>query len=956
MKTNSDAKHYLLEECMTTHYRSLSPHKRPLTCFFRVLLSVGLGLLACALILFASQATQSVSRAEPLPGGIPKLILSTKTVTPTIVAPGPVTLTYNIRLINTGAWTATATSLIDVLPASVTFINGTAQASAGPQPIVQNGILSWTGDVGFDSAVVITFSAALSDSFTFGQVINSAVINDAQLTAPITVTAVTTVTNVPLLTISKSSAPAKPGPNKSLVYRLTVANAGQPAINLPITVTDQVPLNTTVLNVSPGGVAGSGLVTWTRSVTLALNQTTAFTFSVMVGGVSSGTVIANANYQVANSQSGVTAGAPHTVTVVNPIFSLSKSIWPDPPGSNREMTYTLTLLNSGSQATSLVITDRVPTGVNYVRGGALSSGVVSWSLPALDTGESAQFTYTVYINNVMNVPIFNKDYRACSAEGVCQTGKPLTNTVIGPTFMATVKLDPIAKKPGGGGGPVTPTLVVHNLGPGNAINAMAALYFDNISVSANDLYVTPAVGTPPPFPVPLICNVDKCYVWVGPLGVGETITFTTITGQSTIGGAEGTLYTATIVLSDSLSNMSTTPITATAVGEVTHYADPIPVKSAPPVIGRGDLLTYTINIVNYGLSTELPPILTDTIPASTTFVSADYGGVSQTINLSGSLPTAIVSWTLPSLGPGDSVVRSFAVRVNNNLVSGTQIVNNNYLVAGYGNILTGTVVSGPPVTTTVREVGLIDSYKEVTPTITRPGPDNVLTYTLHIVNSSPLPVTGVTAADVLPWQVSTYQRDAVASAGSVVSDIVTLHWTGSVPPYSSQLVTFTVRVDPNYAGPVTNTATINHSGLLTPVVVSAVAYVTDQPVLFISKSAAPDPVKVNAELAYTIRVINAGQQATGLVITDVIPANTSYVPGSATADGQLIGNQIRWEVPVLKPATDSTLEFRVKVNGGKEIVNADYAVQSAEGISTRGAPLVTRVGGNKIYLPLVRRN
>src|SRR5512138_3167924 len=109
---------------MTTSYRSLSPRERPLRGFLRVLLNVGLGLLACALTLFTNQATQPISRAEPLPGGLPKLSLSSKTVTPSIIAPGSVTLTYNIRLVNTGAWTATATSLIDPLPASVTFING----------------------------------------------------------------------------------------------------------------------------------------------------------------------------------------------------------------------------------------------------------------------------------------------------------------------------------------------------------------------------------------------------------------------------------------------------------------------------------------------------------------------------------------------------------------------------------------------------------------------------------------------------------------------------------------------------------------------------------------------------------------------------------------------------------------------------------------------------------------
>ena len=921
-----------------------------------LLLSVGLGLLAGALaFLLASRASRPIVYAEPLPAGTPKLILSTKSVTPTVVAPGPVTLTYNIRLLNTGAWTATATSLVDVLPASITYIDGSAQASSGQPPTVQNGVLAWNGDVGFDSAVEITFSAGLSSAFTSGQVLNSAVVSNSQIATPITLTAVTTVTDAPILTVGKSSMPAQPGPDKPMVYTLAVVNQGQPAVNLPITVTDRVPLSTTVLSVGPDGVSGGGAVTWTRAVTLALGETSAFTFSVMVGNVPSGTVISNADYQVADPQGGVAAGALYTVTVVNPSLSLSKATWPDPPGSNREMTYTLTLLNAGSQATGLVVTDRVPSGVTYLRGGVLSSGVVSWSLPSLDTGASAEFTYTVYISDVMNVPIINRDYQACSAEGICQAGRPLTSTVGGPAFEARVVLDPIAKKPGGGGGPVTPTLIVRNLGPGNATNATAALYFENISVSANDLYVTPTIGTPPPFPSPLICGVDKCYIWTGSLGVGETISFTTITGQSTIGGDEGSPYTATVVISDSLSNVSTAPITGTAAGKITHFSNLLATKSAPPVVGRGSLMTYTLNVFNSGLATDLPPVLTDTVPLSTSVVSVSDSGVTQIVG--SSPPRTVISWTLPALNPGGTVDRSFTVRVFDNLVSGTQILNDDYRTTWYEiNASAFYSKTGAPVTTTVQEVGLIDSYKQVAPTVTRPGPANVLTYSLHIVNSSPVSLTGVAVYDVLPWQSSTYQRDAVAGAGSVVSDIVTLRWTGDVAAFASQVVTFSVRVDPDYRGPVTNTATITHPSLLSPVVVSAVAYVTDQPVLFIGKSASPDPVEAGSELAYTLAVVNAGQQATGLVITDVIPSNTSYVPGSATASGQLAGSQIRWETPVLKPGEGRTFAFRVKVNGGQEVVNEQYAVTSAEGISATGARVVTQISGHKIYLPIVTKN
>ena len=41
------------------------------------------------------------------------------------------------------------------------------------------------------------------------------------------------------------------------------------------------------------------------------------------------------------------------------------------------------------------------------------------------------------------------------------------------------------------------------------------------------------------------------------MAVGDVITFTTIEGQSTIGGEEGTHYTATVVVTDDLSGYVT---------------------------------------------------------------------------------------------------------------------------------------------------------------------------------------------------------------------------------------------------------------------------------------------------------------------------------------------------------------------------------------------------------------
>jgi len=951
----------------------------------RLIVALFVGVCTVSALLLALGGSPTVVSADPIPpekGGYPKFNTSTKMVTPTLVGSGGATLTYTIELRNTGAYTATDTTLTDVIPEGTAY-NDDAWSSVAPEPTFDNGALTWNGDIGFDSSVLITFSVSVLPEFT-GTVRNAAMIDCPDATRPVTKTAQTVVTDEPILTIEKTSAPDKPGAEKPMTYTLTVSNRGQPAHNLPITVTDHVPENTSAMAVGIDGEYDGDVVTWHRLVTLDPGDTTAFTFSVGVDNVLSGTVITNDEYSVDSPETPIQHGASYTATIVDPIFRLSKHVWPDPPGSNREMTYTLEVLNKGSLATDLVITDRVPSGVRYEQGGTFdeTDSVVSWTLPKLDTGESADFTYTAYVGDVMDVAIVNDHYGVCSSEGVCQPGETLTSVVKGPTFEATAMVEPVAHKPGGGTGTeVYPVLTVRNLGPGNALDAQATLRFDRISVQLSDLYRDPPIGTLRSGPD---CG-EKCkaYVWMGHLDHGDTITFATHEGQNTIGGLEGTPYTATVVVTDTddLGTHATEPVTATAVGHVTHFANLRVQKTAPPVIGRGQLLTYTIDIWNTGLSTEEPPYPTlwDVLPISGAVVLEDrisHGGRIETVTLTAtegvSQEADVISWTLPAVSTGERIEpRSFAVQVDGDLVSGTKLVNDLYLTRWYesekitetysgdsGITLTGWFSNtGTPVTTTVKEVGLIDSYKEVTPTLVSPGPGNVLTYFLHIVNSGPISLTGVSAYDFLPWESSTYQRDAEASAGEVISDIVSIKWVGDVDAFSEEVVTFTTVVDEDTRGPVTNTAVISHPDLLNPVEVDAVAYVTEKPVLEITKQASKNTVQTGDTLKYTIRVVNRGQRATDLVITDTLPANTEYVPGSG---GSLKDDRVEWTTAALEPGESREFLFSVTVTerGTGEVINDRYGVMCDEGVSARGKPVVTEVKAERhwIYLPLVLRH
>lgn len=920
-----------------------------------ITLPVTLGILLLILFIGLAQVDLFVAHADPIdpPEGYPKFNTSIKTVSPTLAHTGEAELTYNVEIRNTGAYAGIDTTLTDVLPDEVTL--NAAESSAPPNPDINGNILSWTGDVGFDQTVVISYNVSVSPTF-FGEILNTATISNPLLDEPVIVSAASNITNDPVFTIEKTAVPTLPGANKPLTYTIIVGNEGQPAVNQPITVTDQVPANTSPRSVGQDGKISHDetFVSFTRTVNLDTGENTSFVFSVDVSDVPSGTVIANDTYQVESQSGDVTVGEPYTVTVVDPEFWLVKEVWPDPPGSNRQMTYTLTLFNFGSQATDLVITDQVPPNVTYVSGGTFSNGEVSWTLPELGINQTAVFTFTVFIGDVMDIAITNDDYSVCSGEGVCQDGFPLTNLAEGPTFEAWAEVDPIAKKPGGGNVPLTPTLTVHNLGPGNAIDAHVLLKFERISTTGADMVVIPDVGT--------LSDADKCgekcdiYTWQGDIGYGETITFTTLTPMSTIGGAEGTHYTATVIVTDTLANSVTEPISATAIGRVTHLANLIPEKTAPPVIGNGMLMTYTISVWNSGLSTDEPPMpaLSDTVPEGTSLVRVNDGGTSQTVG-----GNTVVSWTLPAMSPGDIFERSYVVLVDEDLISGTLIVNDDYFTRWYeiedSKTFTNT---GQPFTTTVREVGLIDSYKEVTPTLAKPGPDNTLTYTLHIVNTSPNRLNGVSVYDYLPWENSTYQRDAIATSDQIISDIVSIEWSGVVEAFSSELITFTVLVDPGFEGVITNTADINHPSLLNEVSIEAITYITDKPVLKISKKATPETVEVGDEIKYTILVENLGQQATGLIIEDPLPQNTTYVIDSANSVGQIVGDKVQWQWPVLDQNESKTFTFRVTVDGGDEIVNENYSVSSAEGVSASGPPVVTEVikDFQGQYLPIIIKN
>ena len=161
-----------------------------------------------------------------------------------------------------------------------------------------------------------------------------------------------------------------------------------------------------------------------------------------------------------------------------------------------------------------------------------------------------------------------------------------------------------------------------------------------------------------------------------------------------------------------------------------------------------------------------------------------------------------------------------------------------------------------------------------------------LTYTIGVTNLTAAEATTVALSDTLPagttfvslaspvgWTCST---PAVGGTGTVSCTIATLPASGSA---SFTLVVNVAAATPN-ATIVTNTASVTsaddpvpgNNSATTTTTVSAGAN------LLVLKSDSPDPAVANGNITYTISVRNDGPfAATTAVLTDTIPANTTFV-------------------------------------------------------------------------------
>jgi len=321
------------------------------------------------------------------------------------------------------------------------------------------------------------------------------------------------------------------------------------------------------------------------------------------------------------------------------------------------------------------------------------------------------------------------------------------------------------------------------------------------------------------------------------------------------------------------------------------------VKSASQQqVAAGENANYTIRINNHGPNTAYNVVVTDTLPAGVTFVSASTGGI---------LSNGIVKWTIASMANGASFVANLVVKVNNNVIVGTVI--RNVAVAGSDNSDT-TIVSIPvDITITNRSSLAIEKTAAATTIIA----GNDFSYSIKVTNNGPSDITNVAVRDTLP---AGLQFVSATNGGTFSAGVVS--WTiNSLTNGSSATVSLVVKTGPQLTGGtiIRNVAVVQGRPGDDPVPSDPEDVTVKTSATFSIVKEAPGTAVTGENLTYTIKATNTSTiAATNVVVRDTLSADLTFV--SASEGSTVSGNVVTWLLPSLNAGANHNFTVTTLVN------------------------------------------
>lgn len=332
-----------------------------------------------------------------------------------------------------------------------------------------------------------------------------------------------------------------------------------------------------------------------------------------------------------------------------------------------------------------------------------------------------------------------------------------------------------------------------------------------------------------------------------------------------------------------------------------------------------DIIEYAITLKNTGQDVAAQVVLSDVIPAGTSFVAGSTeidglpAGALATYDALNSkvifyLGTGAVTGTGGSLAINATTRVKFKVTVNTT-VTDEQVIANTAMI-NFKSAVTDTALSASSnlVQDTVSRPVLVLS-KEASPNPVQVGAN--LSYTLNYRNDGTATAVNAQIVDTLPDDVI-YVSNSLGASGIVAGQTVTLP-LGNLPPGASGSVNIVVQVKPGVtnATPLVNKATLSATGV-TPVAATQTTIAISEPFLTLKKTASSSVVGAGRKIVYTLEFTNAGTSAaTNVVLTDPIPPNTTFVAATGSPTST---NPVTWNLGTLAPGASGSVSLTVQVS------------------------------------------
>ena len=362
-----------------------------------------------------------------------------------------------------------------------------------------------------------------------------------------------------------------------------------------------------------------------------------------------------------------------------------------------------------------------------------------------------------------------------------------------------------------------------------------------------------------------------------------------------------------------------------------------PAKSAVDLNGgaveQGDQIEYTIDATNTGQDSATKVVVTDPIPAHTTFVPGSLqivsspGGIAGTktdapgddqAEVSGStvqfrLGTGANATTGGTIAPGQSYEVRFRVTINTPTADQTLVTNAaTGTYSAQSNPSFGlTDTSSPPTELTVVAPDL-ELAKTDSGNFQHGGSSS---FTLTASNSGSTASSGlVTVTDTVPASLPVAAASGAGWTCNIVTQTVTCTRSDALAAGSSYPdITVGVTVDPSAPNSITNTATVagGNDGDPSNNDASDTITVSSSADVAIIKSVSPATPVAGDPATFTLTVFNNGpSDATGIDVNDPLPAGlTNPVVTPATGACSIVLGTVQCSIASLASGQNTTIDI-----------------------------------------------